>query len=111
MRVMGCDRAGGRGAGAEAQDESSAAGDDEEVTPAQIVVCGNTTAPEALCICEVLREIVQRKTEVVTEVARSSEASELHLQSAEHPSTKVFYVQNLNTSCLLLWAQDSSTTF
>lgn len=51
---------------------------------AQIVIAGNTTEPEAMCICEVLREMVQVRTQVVTDVVHSRVESGTHLHSADY---------------------------
>ena len=51
---------------------------------AQIVIAGNTEDPEAMCICEVVREMVQVRMQVVVEVVHSTLESAMHLQSADY---------------------------
>ena len=51
---------------------------------AQIVIAGNTDDPEAMCVCEVVREMVQMRTQVVVEVERSTLESAVHFQSADY---------------------------
>ena len=51
---------------------------------AQIVIAGNTEDPEALCVCEVVREMVQVRMQVVVEVVHSSLESATHLQSVDY---------------------------
>ena len=62
-------RLGGRASGGEA---------------ARIVIAGNTEDPEALCVCEVVREMVQVRVQVVVEVVHSTQGSSTHLQSADY---------------------------
>merc|ERR550514_2548987 len=62
-------RLGGRASGGEA---------------ARIVIAGNTEDPEARCICEVIREMVQVRMQVVVVVVHSTLESAMHLQSADY---------------------------
>jgi acid stress-induced BolA-like protein IbaG/YrbA len=52
--------------------------------PAKIAVVGNTSDAEALCICEVLREMVQVRVQQETEVIRSVDETEMHAVSAKY---------------------------
>ena len=54
------------------------------IVPAQIVIAGNTGDPEALCICEVLREMVQWRMQVVVEVVHSALDCALHISSVDY---------------------------
>ena len=51
---------------------------------AQIVIAGNTEDAEAMCICEVVREMVQVRMQVVVLVTHSILESAMHLQSADY---------------------------
>ena len=54
------------------------------VVPAQIVIAGNTEDPEAMCICEGVREMVQVRVQVVVEVVHSTLESAMRLQSVDY---------------------------
>ena len=51
---------------------------------AQIVIAGNTEDPEAMSVCEVVREMVQVRMQVVVEVVHSILESAMNLQSADY---------------------------
>jgi hypothetical protein len=50
--------------------------------PAKIVVIGNPNDAEAICICEVVREMVQFRVHEQTEVVRTVEMAEMHQRTA-----------------------------